>query len=575
MDRTGDTIFKPAWLLPLRMTTFIIVSGVVIFGLKYPNFLRGYYLIYSLVTLALPAVFIFRKWMNVDLLLRFFPFLQSLCEIAVVMGIVYTTGSINSAFSGLFILTIISTALVSSLAGTLGIASIVSISYAIMIWFSLEVPGQPGSSRKALESIFSSQDAAFYSIFLHILTFFLVAFISGFLVERLKTRDRQLADTSQALRQAKLETDDILRHLNSGLITVDCSGRIVYFNRSGEQILGYHERDIRGRDFRAVFSLRMPRLAASLEEALNANRALEREELDITDGNGHVVPLGLSTSLLRDEDGQVRGVIAIFQDLTDTKKLEEKIRQADKMAAVGELSAAIAHEIRNPMAAISGSVEVLYSELKVGGENKRLMDLIVRESGRLNDILTDFLLYARSSRTLLSRVELCRLVSDVFEFLRHHPAFHEQISFHFSSSDACVYVYSDEDQLKQVLINLMVNSCQALEAKPGEIAVSVETDISGRVVLVIADSGPGVEKDVLPRIFDPFFSTKRNGTGLGLAIVSRLAANLNIELAVESATGVGTAFILEFRHRPADSEKNEENITSDFSPESSRPPVGV
>lgn len=567
-----NQIYRPSWLLPLRLLTYIIVSGIVIFTLNYPRFIHSSFIVYSLATLALPILYLIGRWVRLNTLQKFFPFLQTLTEIAVVVGIVYTTGSINSAFSGLFILTIIAAALVSNLAGTLGIASLISIGYALTIWMSLGIEGSPGSSARALEAIFSSQDAAFYSIFLHILTYFLVAFISGYLVERLKTRDRQLADTSMALRQAKLETDDILRHLNSGLLTIDRSGKIVYFNRAGEEILGYREGDIKGREYRAVFSSRMPHFARMLDDTLNARRPSERGEVDIIDEDGQTVPIGLSTSLLLDEENHIRGIIAIFQDLSETKKLEEKIRTADKMAAVGELSAAIAHEIRNPMAAISGSVEVLRSELEVVGENRRLMDLIVRESSRLNDILSDFLLYARSNRSQYSRVELCRLVSDVFELTRHHPSYKENIELMFASSESYVHVYSDQDQLKQILLNLFVNACQAFGGNGGEIKVDIDYLSDGKISLVVADDGPGIPAEALPKVFNPFFSTKQDGTGLGLAIVTRLAGTLNIDLSMKTEIGRGTSFILIFKainalKERSKAEKPLENLQpSPFSP---------
>ncbi len=559
-------------MLPLRLTTYILVSGIVIFALHFPRFLQSYFVLYSFTTLSLPVIYLINRWVKLDILHRFLPFIQSLAEITVVIGIVYTTGSINSVFSGIFVLTIISAALVSRLAGTLSIASLISLAYAACIWLSLGIEGHPGSSSKALEAIFLSQDVTFYSIFLHILTYFLVAFISGFLVERIKTRDRQLADTSLALRQAKLETDDILKHLNSGLLTIDRSAKIVYFNRAGEDILGYREENIKGKDFREIFSSRMPHLARMLEDALIVNKASDRGEIEIIDENGRKVPIGLSTSLLLDDNRQVRGVIAIFQDLTETKKLEEKIRAADKLAAVGELSAAIAHEIRNPMAAISGSVEVLRSELEVSGENKRLMDLIVRESCRLNEILSDFLLYARSNRALISRVELCRLVSDVFEVIKHHPSFKPNMAMKFASAESYIYVYSDQDQLRQILINLIVNACQALGDRGGEINIDIDYLEDGKVLLQVGDNGPGIDDATLPKIFDPFYSTKRDGTGLGLAIVSRLAASLNIEVSISTGAGKGTTFYLTFKGSSpgrvnSDSQKAPENLQpSPFAP---------
>ncbi len=538
---------KAGWLLSLRLTTYVLIAGIVIYWLRYPDFLSFPFFAYSFLTLLLPILYYLRKKTQINLLLKAIPVVQILCEVVIECGIIYSTGNIASAFSGLFILTIISAAFVTNLVGILGMASLISLSYSFVVWLGLTVDGSPGSSIRALETMFSSEDAAFYNIFLHILTFYLVAFISGFLVERLKTRDQQLADTSQALKRARLETDDILKHLNSGLLTVDKDCRVIFFNRGAEEILGFDEAETKGRDFKEIFRNRAVQLANKLQEVLDTRKGTLRGEIEIVNQYGCRVPVGVSTSLLLEDDGNIRGVIAIFQDLTDTKKLEEKIRMADKMAAVGELSAAIAHEIRNPLAAISGSVEILRNEIDVSGENRRLMNLIDKESSRLNNILTDFLLYARSQRVSFVKVELCHLVGEVIEMVKHHPSYKDNISISMISSESLEYIFGDEDHLKQILINLVVNACEAIDDMPGEIVIQIESNNESGTLLKVMDNGPGMEEAFIGKIFTPFFSTKNNGTGLGLAIVQRLSGNLNISLSCESEIGRGTTFSLQFR----------------------------
>ncbi|MFH2037269.1 MAG: ATP-binding protein, partial [Candidatus Zixiibacteriota bacterium] len=375
---------------------------------------------------------------------------------------------------------------------------------------------------------------------------FLVAFISGYLVERLIRKDKELEDKSKALKQAQLETDDILRHLNSGLLTVDKDCKIIFFNKGAEEILGYRESEVKGLDFRDIFNERLSELSDNLLSVLYTQKEKPRIELDICNSDNRIIPIGVSTSLLLDDDHYIRGVIAIFQDLTDTKKLEEKIRMADRLAAVGELSAAIAHEIRNPLAAISGSVEVLSDSLKVDGEDKRLLDLIIKESNRLNNILSDFLLYARIRRTTPVKVELCRLASNVIEMVRHCPAYHSGINLHMSSLESFVYVFSDEDHLKQILINLIINACEALDKEGGDVKVKIDRNSDNDVYLSIMDNGMGITEETLNQVYAPFYSTKRDGTGLGLAIVQRLSKSLNIGLSCHSQPGKGTTFCLVF-----------------------------
>jgi len=523
------------WLLSLRLATYVLISGVVIYWLRYPG---------------LPLLVLFKKYSDFPFLQKAIPIAQIICEIIVEVGIIYATGDVSSAFSGIFILTIISASLVTNLAGTLGLASLVSFSYAFVVWLGMSIGGDQGLSTPTLKVIFSTEDAAFYHIFLHILTFYLVAFISGFLVERLKRKDRELADTSLALKQAKLETDDILKHLNSGLFTIDRDGKIVYFNHAAEEILGYNESEAKGRDMRDLFSGRMPQLVESLLEVLNSKKQTPRNEMEIINRDGIKIPLGMSTSLLLDTNKTVRGVIAIFQDLTETKKMEEQIRAADRLAAVGELSAAIAHEIRNPLTAISGSVEVLNSEIDVSGENRRLLDLILRESNRLNDILSDFLLYARSRRVAFNRVELCHLISEAVEVVKHHPSYGPNISVRLISYDSVVYIFGDEDQIKQILINLLVNAFEAINKDLGEVTISIDSDKHGKAIVRISDDGPGIDDNTISNIFNPFYSTKQYGTGLGLSIVQRLAGNLDIDLSCKSTVGEGTVFTLKFNQKP-------------------------
>ena len=465
-----------------------------------------------------------------------------------IQGVIYASGNIHSQFSALFILTIVSAALYYRLVGTLVVASLVSTAYTYIIWLGLHQEGGADGTMSALKTIFSASDSVFYAIFLHILIFYLVAFIAGYLADRVRKEKAALDDTSRQLRRARLETDDILRHLNSGLLTVDAAGYIVYFNRAAEKILGYREEEIKGLRASEAFAGRMPQLSDRLHQALELRQDEPRKEISIDSVAGRTVPLGLSTSVLLEEQGHVRGVIAIFSDLTEAKALEAKVRAADRLAAVGELSASIAHEIRNPLAAISGSVEVLKGELELDGQNRQLMELIVKESHRLSRILSDFLDYARIAKPRYDKVDLHRTVNDVIELLRHHHTFSENTRITFDSEESIVYVVGDADLFRQLLLNLAINACDALEGNRGEISFRVEVDrVAEAVVLHVRDSGPGMSEDQLEKVFQPFYSTKKHGTGLGLSIVHRICTMLSLGLDVTSLPGYGTTFNIGFQ----------------------------
>jgi two-component system, NtrC family, sensor histidine kinase PilS len=551
MDNTR-TSHRLGLYLPLRLATYVVLIAIAVAWMKDPRYLHFQVIVYSLVTLAFSVGLALERKFELARVTRLLTALQFVIEISLESGIIYVTGNLHSPFSALFVLTIVSAALAYRLVGTLVIASIVSGAYAFVIWLGLSQASGELSVR-ALETIFSSNDLAFYGILLHILIFYLTAFISGYLADRLSRQGRQLQDASSALKRARLETDDILRHLNSGLLTVDASGHIIYFNRAAERILGYSEENVKGMACVDVFSERMPELAACLMDGVTSRMGYPRRELEIVNLAARRIPMGLSTSILTEDSGELRGVIAIFSDLTEAKELEAKVRNSDRLAAVGELSASIAHEIRNPLAAISGSVEVLSRELDMEGENGRLMALIMKESQRLNRILTDFLTYARMGRPTYNKVELCHIIADIRELLKRHEAVPDNITLRLDTDESVAYVVGDEGLMRQLVMNLAINACESFEGKPGEVVFRLGRIPGNRAVwLSVSDTGPGIDPAVIDKIFQPFFSTKKSGTGLGLAIVHRICNVLKLHIDLESRLGYGTTFTVWFACYTAD-----------------------
>lgn len=539
-------------MIPLRLITFCLISGVILVWLGQPPYLQGPFLSYGFITLASLLILLFLHRLKYYFLFRFMLALQFISEIVCEAGIVYATGTTYSPFAGLFLLTIVSAALIYRLAGTLIVASVVSLIYSAVVWLnqSISVSGtwnlHPGSG-----GILPADDLLFYSMFLHILIFYLVAFIAGYLAQKLQLKDQELHSASVELKKVRLETGDILRHLNSGLLTLNSLGEVVYFNHYAETILEIGETQIAGQYCRHAFSGRLSALAEHLTSVLSSRERLSRTEFEIIGTGDNAIPIGMSTSTLLDENGNVRGLIAIFQDITEAKLMEERIRHADRMAAVGELSACIAHEIRNPLASISGSVEVLKDDLVLEGDNEKLMSLIIKESSRLNNILSDFLLYARVNRTQFQKIEVNHIISDIIRIIRRHPAFSDRIKIDLLAEEHITYVSGDEDQIRQLLLNLAVNACEAIGEGGGRIQFEVTPDCRGVdgsfVCLSIRDDGPGIADEAIDQIFMPFFSTKRGGTGLGLAIVSRLMEAHNGRIEVSSGLGRGTEFRLYFR----------------------------
>jgi two-component system sensor histidine kinase PilS (NtrC family) len=479
-------------------------------------------------------------------------------ELAVISQIVLHSGGLHSPSIFLYLMTIIASAVSYRLVGTLLVASASSIAYITVIWLRTTQSVVLLQPSELLGTVRRLSDEDFFSVFAHLCIFFLCAFVGGFLAERLWSKDRVLAHATKALEVAKLETGDILKHLQSGILTIDMACRVVYFNRAAEAILGIPGRGARGRPLREVLGEQYPDLVDRLETVLSSRKMDVRTELSLRRADGQNIPIGISTSFLGGAGDKPRGLISIFQDLTHAKLIEERMRAQDRLAAIGELSAAIAHEIRNPLAAISGSVEVLRHELDVSGENRKLLDLIIKESGRLNKILTDFLMYARIRPTVSGRVCVASTLDEVFEIATRHFDGLDGWRLTSGIEERSLAVRADADHLKQMMINLVFNAIESLDGADGEVNVSVSLldderaagipalggSPSDWVVITVTDTGIGIPDSVLARLFEPFVSSKPSGTGLGLAIVARLAESTGGHVTFENRIGGGTAFSL-------------------------------
>jgi two-component system sensor histidine kinase PilS (NtrC family) len=550
-NQTESALTKIPWFLISRLSVFVLLLIIVVLFFRTPEHLVFPLTLYSFLTLSLFLLVAFDTKQTHRFLFNTAVILQLALEITVESGVVYHTGGFNSPFAILFILTILSASLAYSLIGSVFLAGLSSLAYLAMLWFE---EGLEPSFRSLLDV----SDASFYRVFLYVCTFFLVAFIGGYLAQRLKVKGEQLSSASLELDKIKADTDEILRHLKSGVITIDAMGRIVYFNRAAEEILGYSEDQVKGRDYREVFLLRMPQLAEKITQVMKFKQEHSRGFLHIENKEKRRVPIGISTSILGEREQGIGGVIAVFQDITEVMKLEERIRVSDRLAAVGELSAGIAHEIRNPLASISGSVEVLRGELDLSKENQNLLDLIIKETARLNRILTDFLSYARIGPSLLSKVELFHILNEVVEIVKKHPTFGENISIHKIFSSDTRFVLGEENQIKQIFLNLLVNALEAMEGRWGKIVITDKSleqldkshfreeekpEESVWVAVSIVDEGRGMTENQKQKIFSPFYSGKKNGTGLGLAIVQRLANNLGGKIEFRSEEGRGSVFV--------------------------------
>ena len=524
------------WLMMSRVALITFLLGTLVFFQReyhiYP-FPTVYLYYFTLTVYILTGIYWFlQKKVNS---LAFLAYLQIAGDNLLVTLLVHITGGIDSGFSLLYHLTIISASIIIYRRGGYFAASLSSILYGGML--DIQYYSLLGFTR----SLNFTAMQVLYLVFINILAFYAVAFLSGYLSDRLRKTRQELKEKSSDFNDLQALQDHILKSIGSGILTMDLEGRITSWNPAAEYITGYTYSDIRSR-LQEVFGSSIRGLFGHTDDLKERPFRFEGR---IIKKDGSTAVLGMVASLLRDETSNVRGIILIFQDITKMLQMEEQVRRQDRLATVGSLAAGIAHEIRNPLASLSGSIQVLQGELDLKDDNKHLMDIVVRETDRLNTIITEFLEYARPKMKQEERILLAPLLAETCTLLKNSREFIAGIDIK-CNIDARITVCGDSQRLRQVFWNLLINSCQAMPAG-GQITLSaipfshVEDD-SVWCEIIIADTGRGIAREDLKKIFDPFFTTKTGGTGLGLAIVYRIIEDHEGTISVDSQEGKGTRF---------------------------------
>lgn len=366
------------------------------------------------------------------------------------------------------------------------------------------------------------------------LAFFTIAYLSGYLSEQLNIMGAQLEEKVRDVKTLKNLNELILVNMSSGLMTVDAQGLVVQHNPAAISILGLRNNEVLGKKLLEI----LPQLPLNFLESknqgfdLNYRRENEKRLLRV-----HI-------SQLADESGHRQGQVVAFQDETHLRSLEKRVRQSEKMAAIGQLAAGIAHEIRNPLAGISGSIQLLQSSDSTVEESGKLMKIVVKEIDRLNNLITEFLDFAKPEAPMEDQINVSQLVEEIVDFvLMDNKSVPVKKSF---SGNKDLYIIGNRDKLKQAFLNIIVNACQAME-KSDQPTLSVEVKKVGTYALVsIGDNGMGMDEKLKERIFEPFHTTKHKGTGLGLAITHSILESHRAEIQVESEVGEGTQFNIQF-----------------------------
>jgi two-component system sensor histidine kinase PilS (NtrC family) len=469
--------------------------------------------------------------------LRRFAWMQVCLDVALVTGIIAASGGSHSVFTFLYVLTVLEGCFLLGRRGGLVAASLAGLLYVdvvlgrhLLTLLGLAEPVQT----TALEVL---------TVLLNAAVLFAIALLAGSLAERYYLAQRNLESQRKDFSDLQAFRDLIFQSVGSGLIAVNPEGRITAFNRAAESITGVAEREALGQPWEALFGREV-----DLEEARQAvagpGAQSLRYEIRLKRRDGHEVPVGVSFWSLRSGDGEAAGLIGVCQDLSSIKRMEQQVRQADRLATIGRLSANIAHEIRNPLASLSGAIEALVRELPADPGRERLVEIVLRESERLNRIIGDFLEYARPAPMASHAVDLADLLEEVVLLVEHRslPAELKVIREYGEKLPARV----DPQQVRQAIWNLCINAVQAMP-EGGELRVGGRVVPGGgppRLQLWISDTGQGIAETDLPQIFEPFFSTKAEGSGIGLALVYRVVQDHGGQIEVRSQPGAGTSFML-------------------------------
>jgi len=456
-------------------------------------------------------------------------------DLVVVTGFVFVTGGVASPMTFLYFLPIITASVLTLRRGALATAAGASLLYAALGGARLLtfVPLRP-------EVLDLSSDVDYrhllYSVMSHVAGFFLAAIFSSVLSEKIRIADIELAEKRSDLAELQALNENIVESINSGLVTTDLDGRITFVNPGACAITGYDKNALVGRCANDVFGFEKAFLS-KIHRMLGIERRFRFEKPFQTPSGGERF-LGIAVSVLKDRAKNALGFIFIFQDLTEINALERQVRLKDRMAALGEMAAGMAHELRNPLASISGSVQVLRSELRPSADQLELMDIILRESQRLDQTIREFLVFAKPGHFSPERTDVVRLLQDAAKLLRNSSQFRSGCEVEIVSSSPEIWCEVDVNRIKQVFWNLATN---AVKAMPSGGALRIE--VSGRaesLEIVFRDDGIGMSEEEIERYFQPFRGNFREGTGLGAAIVYRIVEEHGGTVTVRSRPAEGT-----------------------------------
>ena len=529
---------KLGWLIAGRLVTAVLLTVVATLwiraGSPQQSLDKSVLILTIVACLTIAYAIIYRFSKNI--------LLQASCQIAVdvflVTWLVWNSDVIQSPYIALYIVVIAISSVFLGPRGAVVTSVGCAAAFSACSLALTGVFGQPSTSRLIGGSL--SQTVQWVGLF--DIAFLVVGLLSARLAERQSRYDVRLLAARQSLRNLRALHERIVASIRSGVVTTDLEGRVYTFNAAAQEITGYTEEAIRGQDASILFNDVKEHVAESVRAAKTGN-ASPRFETSCLTSEGMRLRLGYSISPLSSEAGETTGIVITFQDLTQVRSLEETSRRQDRLAAIGRMAASIAHEIRNPLAAMRGSIQMLRSEVENDSSQAELMEIILRESDRLNRIITDFLSYARPRSLVQARVDIGELLSQTFALMRHSPEIGANQTLEADVPEERIFADADEGQLKQVFWNLARNALQAMP-QGGTLRATLAKNSHNRVRIAFTDTGRGMSPDQVEHLFEPFSSTT-GGTGLGLSIVYQIIRDHGGTINVRSREGQGTTITLE------------------------------
>ena len=528
---------KLGWLIVGRLVTAVLLSVIATLWIRagepqQPT-QKNLLLLTIVASLTIVYSITFRLSKNIRIQATF----QLAVDIFLVTWLVWNSDVVQSPYIALYIVII---AIASLFLGPRG-AVITSVACAVAFTAcSIALTGISGptiSSRLIGGSI--SQTVQWIGLF--DVAFFVVGLLAARLAERQSRSDVRLQAARKSLANLRAVHERIVASIRSGVVTTDLEGHIYTFNAAAQEITGYSEEAIRGQDASILFGDIKDHIGEASRSEKGAT--VPRFETSCLTSEGMRLRLGYSVSPLSSEAGETTGMVITFQDLTQVRSLEETSRRQDRLAAIGRMAASIAHEIRNPLAAMRGSIQMLRSEVESDSSQAELMEIILRESDRLNQIITDFLSYARPRSLVQARVDVGDLLHQTFALMRHSPEIGANQIIEAEGPDERIFANADEGQLKQVFWNLARNALQAMP-QGGTLRATLEKNSHDRLRIAFSDTGRGMTPDQVEHLFEPFSSTT-GGTGLGLSIVYQIIRDHGGTINVRSREGQGTKITVE------------------------------